>query len=1218
MLLFLIIFYNRVVYYTLYCSNVYVLPRHIPGIHWANFYNIKIVKNIGIIFIHLLKLIPYVSYIVLCYVITKEITINYCMIENINDILYPLLKGGIIKMKLINGTSYLYPLKLKYFNGWIHINVFILMYLCIIIPILFIINNIIACILYILAFILIKAIYTNFWNKHIGFLLHKWQNRNKKQGQLKLYIDWIHKNYKYLLIKFIQIWIISFTIVSLNRNVVKFLFGVQTDNLISSLLIVILALPVSLLIINILVKKLKNEKLILNDFYIFNEFIIERVNLYRILYLISITIIYKKYYIYWITTISIIIPIIIMILTLLFIHWIVQKKVWKYCNSKWTNFNLSLSKHNKIGEYNSRKLSLNLESQSDSFTVAISSIIGVGGVFQKACNDGLIDFYNGNKGPGWKKIHFSNPGKYYSNGTVNILHKPQNYVQTTEYDSIIAKHEAYINKSPILKITHRQKKAIDWVVVPHSYFSNETVYGSVVRVKKHNFFIINIIRKDWDACVFMPSYYLPLDRSNGSQVKIDEVQNFFVRKYNIMLPIQKTAKEKPRTGFIVFTQAESINTGGPSSGLFRHWRPFLGYVDTEFLVKRPNVKDYYHLDKLSHLRVKGYNNQEIIMKLKTYIAKYLTLSSLNDRIIYECKVDLDYTKMLYYFLLKGQKCNKDKYFWFQEGKWENICKREKELNELFKREGASPTWIEKAIQESKEKQEAKDKKVELQRKQKLEEIKKLEAKDRSDNQLDVELVSYDLLVEDMKNFRLTVKKHDYNNNSASSRADDLVLSLRRSYPKDYSIWNHELDYCFYLRTARTGLIEGFKGKGQKLGNWDEIMYVPLSESRTNLWNTIYKKYQNGGVHAKENIKSVYSICITRLTFEFLEFRSFSDVNLYVNDDSAKGTEVYSIIDTHNQNLKTVLETPQGNQEIQLPKDNYNFFNDIDEYSIRKVMDLLYRCPDKDLYYHSNFLNEFWDDKVKLSYEKKFNKFASKFMVKKLLDQHIAEVVEAKKPKVFPWGKVTEEDITAYFDAKSTIRNIWTTSGGLNPIDPLDQEVLRSKARENIQHNKVVAHNQATGVTQKYSPRPSNAYKRSVKLRVCEAAYESRKKLDKSKAVVAAKEVEIAKEKVEKRVAAPLEANLTKTLELDKENTSTDQWAVSEDVGLNLDLSPILDDIYVEPNTEEAQTHFEEFSSVLLGRMEEENWFGLPSRAYQDFMYAPGTDTIEDEDIYSAN
>jgi hypothetical protein len=108
------------------------------------------------------------------------------------------------------------------------------------------------------------------------------------------------------------------------------------------------------------------------------------------------------------------------------------------------------------------------------------------------------------------------------------------------------------------------------------------------------------------------------------------------------------------------------------------------------------------------------------------------------------------------------------------------------------------------------------------------------------------------------------------------------------------------------------------------------------------------------------IQSIYGISVNRLTFEFFEVRADSNIfgykNLLTKEIELHNCEVYSIIDTLNDNVKFPLKLNTGTSDIVIPKHDYNFLDDKDEHSIRKFMDFIYANDNGYLSYRSDIAN----------------------------------------------------------------------------------------------------------------------------------------------------------------------------------------------------------------------------------------------------------------------
>jgi hypothetical protein len=89
----------------------------------------------------------------------------------------------------------------------------------------------------------------------------------------------------------------------------------NNDNYISNGLILILPLPICSYFINIALKIIKKQTISTQDCYLFNKFVVNSANIYRITYILLINYIVRNYYYIYMTVVVVII-IFIIVLTL--------------------------------------------------------------------------------------------------------------------------------------------------------------------------------------------------------------------------------------------------------------------------------------------------------------------------------------------------------------------------------------------------------------------------------------------------------------------------------------------------------------------------------------------------------------------------------------------------------------------------------------------------------------------------------------------------------------------------------------------------------------------------------------------------------------------------------------------------------------------------------------------------------------------------------------
>jgi hypothetical protein len=187
------------------------------------------------------------------------------------------------------------------------------------------------------------------------------------------------------------------------------------------------------------------------------------------------------------------------------------------------------------------------------------------------------------------------------------------------------------------------------------------------------------------------------------------------------------------------------------------------------------------------------------------------------------------------------------------------------------------------------------------------------------------------------------------------------LQTRRDYSMRHILFPIKTKYLVYFNLYKTGILEGFKGKDQTLGELNSKFILPLKDSRTELVKCMSTKFSDP---MYEPIPKFYGVSINRLTYEFFEVIPSSDIwgvfldEVFTDDgkDIIPNCEVYSIIDLSNNNTKSRVVLDSGNHYLTIPKHDYNLFNYQDEYSIRKFMDFIHENRDGSLTYQSDEKN----------------------------------------------------------------------------------------------------------------------------------------------------------------------------------------------------------------------------------------------------------------------
>ena len=69
----------------------------------------------------------------------------------------------------------------------------------------------------------------------------------------------------------------------------------DNNSFVSTILILTLPLPMFFYLLNFIVKYLKNESIEYKDYYLYNDYVVERVNMYRIAYTLIVNYFIRNY-----------------------------------------------------------------------------------------------------------------------------------------------------------------------------------------------------------------------------------------------------------------------------------------------------------------------------------------------------------------------------------------------------------------------------------------------------------------------------------------------------------------------------------------------------------------------------------------------------------------------------------------------------------------------------------------------------------------------------------------------------------------------------------------------------------------------------------------------------------------------------------------------------------------------------------------------------------
>lgn len=814
----------------------------------------------------------------------------------------------------------------------------------------FILCNFQYILLNILGIVFTRAFLLNFSQKHSivniwNFLFGQTPNKNG----IKEIISLILNNLKQIIYYLIKSAIISILIVIVVRFIVYLLF--KDHGNISNGLILIMAIPIASYFINIALKKIKKQTIKSDDYYLFNNFVVNNTNLYKIIFILSINYVVRNYYDIYI--ISIIFICIVLVLLLGFIY-----------------FNLTI----KLKLPFAAKEGIMLRSMTGQFLSTVSGFVALAPVFQQACIEGYMDYMapknNHDKYVGWKGIPFNQPGVYHmGEETLNYLWRFDTLMTKNTLDctklQFYQEQRDMLDKSPILNMTynlsntdftygtHHTAKAKHYLPdhklknLPHigkkelrtiNFFNHKDFYGSVTEVVKERFLIVILIRRNWNSSIFIPTFYLP-DNTAESINSVDNMTHILRSNYNINLP----SEENSKSGYMIFTQGEKIN----DSGLFRVWRPSMRFTEPELIKDNVRVKDYFKLHDSNITRLEEFRFEKEINRIKKFGSKNVIQTS-------EDNQDQIKIKEVLLNEVKADRINLNLYrkYLFKDFD-DNLFARKSEIRLSRKEFDPGKFQPEELI-------EYLCKQSEIHNRY----IKEFRSLNKERTQLEKWKESMDAVIFSMVS------------NHVSANKNSIIMFARRNYPVTASIRKLDESMHAFVHIAQEGVIEGFKNSNQTLGELNTEFYLSLQKSRISTLSSMAHWYdKNFEDQMKLKAKSIYAISINRLSFEFLEVRRCSNIRfsyktLYdTPNEKAKvkfdlgsmkakevGFELFSIVDMNNDNSKFPLVCNQKYLDVPIPKHDYHFFDNKDEHSIRKFMDHMYGNNKGYLTYKSDIPN----------------------------------------------------------------------------------------------------------------------------------------------------------------------------------------------------------------------------------------------------------------------
>lgn len=441
-----------------------------------------------------------------------------------------------------------------------------------------------------LVYIFVKCLLTNFYEKHFNF-------KFKAKLWDKNLINILWKKRKILVIFFLKLLLFMLPIRILLKICAIWLFSNEYNTICSIIFIVLLCLPFVYYFLNIITKFLKKKKREAKDYFLFNNYVIENINLYNILYIISSIILIKFYFIYCFITILIIIIVLIISCS--------------WCPSSNSRSDSDLPKI-VPGRTHPKILLQAACFPPAPITAGWLNSVGTLGIHLAIGAISLGDEDPENH-PAWvrdkcwdyftfinKTIDANNlntdKGDQGVTTTTNWLHKDISSLSNN--DDIVSNMSKTVSivKSPILRVVYGQKTHLESDIVerdlgklvykPQTLFANDKFKGSVGSVE--NTLVVNFL-KNTDSTIknkiFLATHYIhddTLRRLYGEMEPIERTIKFLDEKYGIFIPNPHRV-----ANIIAITEMEAFD----NQTLRKVFRPCLNYTDLDSVYNR--VEKYY-------------------------------------------------------------------------------------------------------------------------------------------------------------------------------------------------------------------------------------------------------------------------------------------------------------------------------------------------------------------------------------------------------------------------------------------------------------------------------------------------------------------------------------------------------------------------------------------------------------------------------------------------
>lgn len=480
------------------------------------------------------------------------------------------------------------------------------------------------------AYIFVKCLLTNFYEKHFKFKGKLWD---------KNLIKIIWQNKEILATFFLKLLLYMIPIRILIKMCAFWLFNNENNTICSSILIILLCLPFIYYFLNIITKYLKKNKREAKDSFLFNDYVIKNINLYNIMYIISTILLINLYFIYCLSAILIILIVLII------------SSLW--CSS----FNYRFGPPPPKGSNGTNPLEAAAFPPISTGWLSIIGSLGLHLSIGATAECGEVDSA-WIRDKSWNYFTFikntveannlnTNDGNQALTTTTNWLHKDVSSLSKNDDIESNMNKTISILKSPILRMVYGQKNYIESDIVrrdlgkmvyePQTLFINDKFIGSVGVVK--NTLVVNFLKVE-DSTVkdktFLPTHYIhddSLRQLHGEMEPLVRTIKFLEEKFGIFIPNKERV-----VNIITLTEIELFD----NQTLRKVFRPCLNYTDLDSRFRR--VEKYYQCKKKDTWNL-NFDDQNLFNKVKEIKTNVKSSTIANDIKLNELYVEYFKTRL---------------------------------------------------------------------------------------------------------------------------------------------------------------------------------------------------------------------------------------------------------------------------------------------------------------------------------------------------------------------------------------------------------------------------------------------------------------------------------------------------------------------------------------------------------------------------------------------